>query len=253
MKMSYFVCFSLGAAFFFLLQYSCWLALTAAGIAMLFSAYRHYMTRLRGVELGNVNDVLDSPRSDQAGEELEKRDFDLRDCVEESLMLFVGRTEEDAPKMVYCIDSKVPGQINGDRKRLSQVLTNLLENSVRHTSQGEIFLGIRKLGTKRDNRIELAFKISDTGTGIPASKMGQLFKGITSQAVDGGIEKKPEGPGLVVCKKLVELMGGEISVLSQPGQGATFTFNILCNPALRPKLSPVHPGKQVTGFLQSAG
>jgi two-component system sensor histidine kinase/response regulator len=194
-----------------------------------------------------VDDLLNFSKSDRAGEELEKRDFELRNCVEESLMLFAGRMAEGGPELVYCIGAEVPGQVNGDRKRLSQVLINLLENAVRHTSQGEIFLDIRNLGSKTDNRIELVFEISDTGTGIPESKIDQLFKGITSDEVKAVSETRPAGLGLVVCKKLVELMGGKISVLSQPGRGSMFTFNIICNSAFRPKHSPVHPGFSEAG------
>jgi len=189
-----------------------------------------------------VDDLLNFSKSDQAGDELEKRDFDLLNCVKESLMLFAGRIKDGGPELAYCIDAKVPVQINGDRKRLSQVLMNLLENAVRHTTQGEILLAIRFRGSQKDNRIELVFEIRDTGSGIPANKIDQLFKRITSQTANGDADKKPAGRGLVVCKKLVELMGGEIGVLSQPGRGATFTFNIFCAPALRPKHSPVHPG-----------
>ncbi|HMI61472.1 MAG TPA: ATP-binding protein [Puia sp.] len=338
MKMLYFVCLGLGAAFFFLLVYPGWLALAAVVITILFGAYYFYMTRLQGAELRNValqqevqelkvqldssivkeqeackeadteksiqrhllatvdheirapmngilgmttlltnsplnkeqrecvetirnsgesmltsvnailvDDLLNFSKSDPAGGELEKRDFELHNCVEESLMAIAGTMEEGAPELVYCIDTKVPGEINGDRKRLSLVLINLLENAVRHTRKGEIFLGIRKLGSKKDNKIELAFEISDTGTGIPASKMDQLFKGISSQAANGVDEMKPAGLGLAVCKKLVELMGGKISVLSEPGRGAKFTFNILCNPALMPKHLPVHPGFSEAG------
>jgi signal transduction histidine kinase/ActR/RegA family two-component response regulator len=192
-----------------------------------------------------VSDMLNFSKSEREGEELEKRDFELRNCVEEALMIFAGKTGSDGPELAYCIRADVPEQVNGDRKRLSQVLMNLLENAVRYTPQGEIFLDIHSPGVRTGNMVELAFEIRDTGCGIPAGRIDQLFKGITPNDLEQ--EKGPVGLGLVVCKKLVELMGGTIRVESEPGKGTRFTFNIFVGPALKPKHSPLHPGSPAAG------
>jgi signal transduction histidine kinase/CheY-like chemotaxis protein len=194
-----------------------------------------------------VSDLLNISKSDRAGEEMDKKDFELRNCVEEVLTVFAGRMGQDGPELAYCINEKVPEQVNGDRKRLTQVLMNLVENAVKHTRKGEISLSIRNPECKTDNRIELFFEVRDTGTGIPANKLDQLFMGITARDLTDVAKNEPAGLGLVICKKLVELMGGSIHALSEPGAGAEFTFNILVGPALKPKHSPFNPGSPDTG------
>jgi two-component system sensor histidine kinase/response regulator len=189
-----------------------------------------------------VTDLLNFSKSDRAGEQLEKKDFELRNCVKEVLAMFARRVSEEGPELSFCIQAQVPEQLNGDRKRLSQILMNLVENAVRHTPKGEISLGIRSLGVTKDNKTSLEFELRDTGCGIPANKLGQLFNGIVRDEVSGPAESEPKGLGLVVCKKLVEMMGGNIGVNSQPGQGSIFTFNAVFNAALKPKHSPLNPG-----------
>jgi signal transduction histidine kinase/CheY-like chemotaxis protein len=196
-----------------------------------------------------VSDLLNYSKAELTGEELEKGDFEVRNCVEEVLKIFAERMEEGGPELAYRIDEQVPEQLNGDRKRLSQVLMNLLENALRYTPTGEVFLDVRCGGKAMDNRLDLVFEVRDTGSGIAPNKMEGLFKGINSVEQGDGPEKKQSGLGLVVCKKLVELMGGNIGVASEPGNGAAFTFNILARPALRPKHSPVNGAFAGTGEI----
>jgi CheY-like chemotaxis protein len=128
-------------------------------------------------------------------------------------------------------------------------LINLLENAVRHTRKGEIFIDIRGPELTPGDKIELSFEIRDTGSGIPANKINQLFKGITTQELPDTIEPEPKGLGLVVCKRLVELMGGTIHVLSEPGRGASFIFNVFVGPARKPKYSLLRPGSAEAGKI----
>jgi two-component system sensor histidine kinase/response regulator len=184
-----------------------------------------------------VSDLLNFSKSERGGEELEKRDFELRNCVKEVLMMFTGRIENGGPQLSYCIEAQVPEQLNGDRKRLSQILMNLVENAVRNTRKGEIFLIIRNCTPANENKIELEFELRDTGIGIPADRIKQLFNGVVKEDLPGTAEAEPKGLGLVLCKKLAEIMGGSISATSQPGQGATFIFSAVFNP----------PGSSETG------
>jgi len=194
-----------------------------------------------------VSDLLNFSKLEWDGEELEKRDFELRNCVKEVLMMFADRVGEEGPALAYCMDVNVPEQVNGDRKMFCKVLMNLVENAVRHTKKGEIFLGIRNLASPIDSKIDLAFEIRDTGSGIPENKMRHLFTGIISEEPLATTEKVPAGLGLILCKKLIELMGGRINVESKLGQGTTFTFNIFFSPSLKPKYSPLHPGSPEAG------
>jgi signal transduction histidine kinase/ActR/RegA family two-component response regulator len=193
-----------------------------------------------------VSDILNFSKSDREGEELEKRDFEIRNCIKEVLMMFAGRIASGGPDLAYCMEAHVPEQVNGDRKRVSQVLMNLVENAVRFTTKGEILITVRSIlaaSAEANNfgTIGLAFEVKDTGVGIPENKIDQLFKGISAQEpVNGGAT--PGGLGLVICKKLVELMGGTITVESQLNQGSTFTCRFFFAPALKPKYSPLNPG-----------
>jgi signal transduction histidine kinase len=179
--------------------------------------------------------LLISSKFRREGEALEKKDFEVSSCVEEVLMIFAGRLGGSGPVLAYRIDSKVPEQVNGDRKRLSQVLINLVENAVRFTKKGEVFLDIRSQSSKKDNNIGLVFKLRDTGTGIPANRINLLFKEINTKELCDPTGGEPKSPGLIVCKKMVELMGGTIGVLSQPGLGTTFTFKVSFGHALKPR------------------
>lgn len=198
-----------------------------------------------------ITDILNFSKWDGQGEELEKRDFELGNCVKEVLMMFVGRIDKDGPDLAYYIDEQVPDQVNGDRKRLSQVLMNLIENAVRYTRKGEILIRIRHGAGEAqipgtDNRIGVSFEVSDSGTGITEDKLPQLFKGISSQ---GTADEANDGAGLglVICKRLVELMGGSIHVESKPGIRTVFGFHIFFTPALKPKYSPLRTGSPDAG------
>jgi two-component system sensor histidine kinase/response regulator len=194
-----------------------------------------------------VSDLLNFSKSDREGEELEKKDFELRNCVNEVLTMFAGRIAKDGPEISYCIEAQVPEQLNGDRKRLSQLLINLVENAARYTPRGEISLLVRTLPATSDKKSILEFELRDTGSGIPADKQNQLFNGIIGAEASGPAEGEPRGLGLVVCKKLVEIMGGTIGVKSQPGQGCMFTFTAVFSAALKPKHSPLNPGSADSG------
>jgi two-component system sensor histidine kinase/response regulator len=194
-----------------------------------------------------VSDLLDFSKSDRAGEELEKRDFELRNCVNEVLSMFAGRIGEDGPELSFCIEDGVPEQVNGDRKRLSQILINLVENAVLNTPKGAISLFIRSSDVTKDDKASLEFEVRDTGGGIPANKLGQLFSGTIGEELSGPTESDAKGLGLVVCKKLVEMMGGNIRVNSESGRGSSFIFSILFSPALKLKHSPLNPGMAATG------
>ncbi|HLZ85756.1 MAG TPA: response regulator, partial [Puia sp.] len=150
----------------------------------------------------------------------------LRDCIEEVLQLFIGQAARTGVELLYDIDPEVPEQIRGDRKRLNQVLVNLVENAVRHTETGEITISAGMLSQPEKDELELCFEVRDTGTGIAADKMEQLFKGIGVPEGADDVAGKPAGLGLIICKRLVESMRGFIQASSEAGEGSQFTFSI---------------------------
>ena len=189
-----------------------------------------------------VNSMLNFSKSDNDNKKLENKDFDLRNCLEEVLDMFAGNAGTAGLDLLYDIDSSVPEQIMGDSKRLRQILMNLVENAVRFTSQGEIVIGVRLLRTGEDGKLELCFDVRDTGIGIPANRIEEIFKGLPAATSTTGGEQENVGLGLVICKKLVELMEGWIEVQSSPDKGTVFTFGIRVDPSRTPVRSFLHPG-----------
>jgi len=173
-----------------------------------------------------ANDALDFSKLDREEKKLDYKDLDLRDCVEETLDMFAGKAAKAGFDLLYEIDANVPAQIIGDSKRLRQVLMNLVENAVKFTTHGEVFTAIHLENNETGNNPMLSFEVRDTGTGIAKDQLRQLFKGIPGKEFNREAEQQTSGLGLVICRKLAELMGGNIEVKSQEGQGSTFTFTI---------------------------
>lgn len=173
-----------------------------------------------------INDILDFSKIESGNMELEERDFDLRTCIEEVLDVFAGKAGKLGVDLVYQIDHNVPAQIIGDNLRLRQVLMNLVSNAIKFTDRGEIFVGVHLGKTTGNGEIELLFEVRDTGIGIPADKMERLFKAFSQ--VDSSTSRKYGGTGLglVICEKLIGLMGGQIAVQSREHDGTTFRFGI---------------------------
>jgi len=176
--------------------------------------------------LSVINDILDYSKIDSGKMELEQQVFDLRHCIESVLGLFYEKAAQAGLRLVYHIAWQVPERIVGDALRLRQVLMNLVSNAVKFTHEGEVFVGVRLAQEGPDGSLQLAFDVRDTGIGIPEEKIGMLFKSFSQ--VDSSTTRKYGGTGLglAISEKLVHLMGGNISVKSEPGEGAVFTFTI---------------------------
>jgi len=170
-----------------------------------------------------INDVLDFSKIESGSMELEDQDFDLRDCVESVLDLFAEKASQI--DLVYQIDHNVPSQIVADQLRLRQILLNLVSNAMKFTERGEVFVSVKVAEQDGDDMI-LNFSIRDTGIGIPPDKLDKLFKAFSQ--VDSSTTRKYGGTGLglAISEKLVNLMGGDISVKSEVGVGTTFSFTI---------------------------
>lgn len=175
--------------------------------------------------LGVVNDILDFSKIESGKMEFENSDFDLRGCIEDVLDVFGAKAAQVGLDLIYELEYNVPMQIVGDSLRLRQVLMNLVGNAIKFTKHGEVFVGVNLLKKDGDNCV-LSFQVRDTGIGIPADKVERLFKAFSQ--VDSSTTRKYGGTGLglVISEKLVNLMGGSISVESYEGHGTTFTFTL---------------------------
>ncbi|MEO6148528.1 MAG: response regulator, partial [Mucilaginibacter sp.] len=184
-----------------------------------------------------INDILDFSKIESGSMDIEHEDFDLRRCIEDVMDLFAKKVTEKGIELVYEIDYDVPSQIVGDSLRLRQVLINLVNNAIKFTHRGEIFLKVYMV-SPGDDDITLGFKVIDTGIGITEDKLDMLFKAFSQ--VDSSITRKYGGTGLglVISERLVHLMGGEINVESKFGEGSSFNFTIKSAVSKGEKLTP---------------
>jgi signal transduction histidine kinase/CheY-like chemotaxis protein len=173
-----------------------------------------------------ISDMLDFSKVDSESLELTHKNFDLRNCIEEVLGMFANRAAEAGIDLVYQIDNNVPIQITGDYKRLQQVLINLVENAVKFTDKGEVFIGVSVITNISADQLKLGFTIRDTGSGVPEDKLQYLFKGVLPDNYTTTRKQISKGFGLVICKRVVEQMGGQITLENRPGQGSSFIFSL---------------------------
>src|SRR5262249_42036929 len=172
-----------------------------------------------------IDDILDYSKIEAGKLDLEHEAFSLRDCVEGALDIVAPRAWEKELELGCLIDEEAPAGIVGDEARLRQVLLNLLSNAVKFTESGEVvvLVGAEETGAG-SYRIELA--VRDTGIGIPADRMGQLFTSFSQ--VDASTTRRfgGTGLGLAISKRLVGLMGGAIDLESEQGEGSTFRISL---------------------------
>jgi len=175
--------------------------------------------------LGIINNILDFSKIEAGGLELEERPFLVLDCVEAALDIVAPDAAKKGIEVAALIDPETPEAVLGDSLRLRQVLVNLATNAIKFTEEGEVVLSVEPAPPK-DGIARLAFAARDTGIGIPADRMDRLFKSFSQ--VDASTTRRygGSGLGLAISKRLVELMGGEISVVSEVGVGTTFRFTI---------------------------
>ena len=172
-----------------------------------------------------INDILDFSKIEAGRMDLEHEPFDLRACLESAIDLVATRAAEKHLDLAMDVEGDAPHGIVGDVTRLRQVLVNLLNNAVKFTQTGEVVLSMNAR-TQPDNQVALRFAVRDTGIGIPADRLDKLFQSFSQ--VDASTTRRYGGTGLglAISRRLVELMGGEIGVDSQPGLGSTFHFTI---------------------------
>ncbi|HZB14529.1 MAG TPA: two-component regulator propeller domain-containing protein [Chryseolinea sp.] len=189
--------------------------------------------------LSIINDILDFSKIESGKMELDVHDVDLRLTIEEVLDLFATRAASIGLDLLYQIDHNVPSMIMGDALRIKQVLINLVGNGIKFTKEGEVFVGVR-VKENHEDLYELEFQIRDTGIGIPSDKIDRIFKAFSQ--VDSSTTRKYGGTGLglVICEKLVTLMGGTISVQSVHDSGTIFTFTIQTKASKNSVINYIH-------------
>jgi signal transduction histidine kinase/CheY-like chemotaxis protein len=170
-----------------------------------------------------INDILDFSKVEAGKLVLEQINFNLRSEMWETLKALSIQAEEKGLELLLDIAHNVPEMVTGDPARLRQLVTNLVGNSIKFTAQGEIKVKISEK-LRKDDRVELAVQVSDTGIGIPAEKQADIFQAFTQADSSTTRRYGGTGLGLAICRQLVEAMGGTITVTSEVGKGSTFCF-----------------------------
>ena len=170
-----------------------------------------------------VDDILDYSKLEANKVQLETTSFNLRELLDSVIRLMEKPAESKGLRLNLQVDPAVRLAVRGDPVRLRQVLTNLLSNAVKFTERGAVTLSATRRGESRTQH-ELRFEVSDTGIGI--GKDARLFRAFSQADASTTRLYGGTGLGLVICKRIVDLMGGSIGVESEPGRGSTFWFEV---------------------------
>jgi signal transduction histidine kinase/CheY-like chemotaxis protein len=175
--------------------------------------------------LAIINDILDFSKIEANKLDLEKIPFNLTRIIEEVADNMAIKAIRKHLNLITDLDTNIPESLIGDPLRLKQVLLNLVNNAIKFTNKGEVLISC-SLTEKSKNQYKFLFKISDTGIGIHQDQKERLFKSFSQ--VDESITRKfgGTGLGLIISKRLVEMMGGTIDMESHIGKGSTFWFSV---------------------------
>jgi len=171
-----------------------------------------------------INDILDYSKIEAGKLELEEIQFNLKDLIEESTAPYES-IDKHGVEFEVSLDAKVPVDLKGDPTRLTQIISNLLNNAFKFTTKGKVHL---KVTTEPyiNNRVTINFCVSDTGVGMSHEVKRNLFQPFTQADQSTARKYGGTGLGLSICKRLVEMMDGSIDVESRSGQGSQFIFKI---------------------------
>jgi two-component system, sensor histidine kinase and response regulator len=212
------------------------------------------VTRSGQALLGIINDILDFAKIESGKFEMSSVPFEPRDTISEMAELFSERCARKGLEFVYFIAEDVPAVLVGDPMRLRQVLVNLVGNAVKFTERGEILVEV-SMARRDGDGVTLSFVVEDTGIGIPPEQKARIFDSF--HQVDGSLTRARGGSGLglAITRQLVELMGGEISVESEPGRGSRFSFTArlkISSLSVKPARGPQHMARSLRALVTDA-
>ncbi|SPE29839.1 putative Histidine kinase [Candidatus Sulfotelmatomonas gaucii] len=189
---------------------------------------REYLETVKlsaGSLLNVINDILDFSKIEAGKIDIEKVDFDLRECVETTLKTMALRADEKGLELLCDIADDAPAIVRGDSLRLGQMIMNLVGNAIKFTSQGQVALKV-EVESRRGDQTILHFVVADTGVGIPKDKQKAIFESFTQADASTTREFGGTGLGLTITSRLAAMMGGRIWLISEPGKGSEFHFTV---------------------------
>ena len=187
-----------------------------------------YLTSLKfsGDYLLNfINDILEINRVESEKIEIEYININLKQLLEDIHHSFLDLASKNSNEFIINIDKGIPENLIGDPTKLSQIFINLINNALKFTSHGKVTLSA-SITNKIEDVTCILFEISDTGIGIPIDKQAKIFESFSQGSVEINRKYGGTGLGLAIVKRLVELLGGEIKLISAEGKGSVFSFEI---------------------------
>ena len=175
--------------------------------------------------LAIINDILDFSKIEAGKIDIETTDFQVDEVIGSVVTLTAQKAHEKGLEFLADVASTIPEQLRGDPLRLTQILTNLVNNAVKFTERGEIRLKIEQL-EHTGEKVQLKFSVRDTGIGMTPEQAGRLFQAFSQADMSTTRKHGGTGLGLTISRRLVELMGGEIWLESEAGVGSTFAFTV---------------------------
>ena len=173
--------------------------------------------------LSIINDILDFSKIEAGKLDIENVTFELDSVMNNISTMVAQKIQDKGLELLFHVSSDIPHALLGDPLRLGQVLINLLGNAVKFTERGEIRL-IGELLERTGDKVKLRFSVKDTGIGMTKEQASRLFQAFSQADTSTSRKYGGTGLGLAISKRLVELMGGSIWVVSEPGSGSTFSF-----------------------------
>lgn len=196
--------------------------------ATLDARQRHYAVTIHQsgkALLQIINDILDFSKIEAGKLQLENSPFCVREVLEEAVEILAERAQAKGLEIICDIPSQMETRVCGDALRLRQIIVNLLSNAVKFTDHGEIHVKVRQLGSSLFNS-SFHFEVTDTGIGIKPENCVKIFESFAQEDDSTTRLYGGTGLGLSICKQLVELMGGRIGLVSDPGKGSKFFFEL---------------------------
>jgi len=175
--------------------------------------------------LGLLNDILDYSKAEAGKMQLDPHPFSVKDLLRDLSVILSANIDARNINLVFDVDARLPAMLVGDTLRLQQVLINLGGNAIKFTEQGEVVISLQQL-TQTTTEVQLRISVKDSGIGIDPANQQHIFSGFSQAEASTTRRFGGSGLGLSICRRLVELMGGELKLESALGRGSRFYFDV---------------------------